>query len=427
MPANRSARTSFSDRFASLAAGEGEHEYLLRCARKHDDIVRVAQRAYLISRPEWINDIFMRTGKECQKFDNLIRNEANMQNQQAWMALRNSAAGGSGAVNVAPFIPRLVQLMNLRVDAWTSGSTFDAITEMRELTAQAIASYCFGDDVQGIPQACSALSRLFNSPGEANFVARWLAWPKYWQTVAAKARLTEEVEAAIERRQGAASDCERNDFLTVLLQPQHREPLPRSELARTLITMLLAAHQSPAATLAWIWFVLAVRPEVRSRLESEWSEVLTGRDVAADDLPKLIYTRAVINETLRVYPPAWLQSRRVVQPFQIEGVQFRRGDTLLLSPYVVGRDPRYFHEPDVFKPERWLDEAWTRSLPKGAFFPFGGGPRGCPGRHLGMTELLVTTATIGRRVRLEIDPGSRTTARPNRTLIPEGLRLVVHK
>ena len=189
-----------------------------------------------------------------------------------------------------------------------------------------------------------------------------------------------------------------------------------------------ARSASVASCYAGLDLVCALRdPEVRSRLHAEWSDVLAGRDIAADDLPKLIYTRAVINETLRVYPPAWLQTRRVAQPFQIDGVPFRRGDILLLSPYVVGRDARYFAEPDHFAPERWIDEAWARALPKGAFFPFGGGPRGCPGRHLGMTELLVATVSIARRARLEIDPASRTSAWPGRTLIPNGLRLVVNR
>src|SRR5262249_28753394 len=113
------------------------------------------------------------------------------------------------------------------------------------------------------------------------------------------------------------------------------------------------------------------------------------------------------------------------KPFQLDQVQLQPGQVLLLSPYIVGRDSRYFPEPDVFSPKRWLDDAWVRSLPKGVFFPFGGGPRGCPGRHLAITELITTVATIARLVHFERSNPSQTMAKPGRTLIPAGLQLTV--
>lgn len=163
------------------------------------------------------------------------------------------------------------------------------------------------------------------------------------------------------------------------------------------------------------------------RLRRELHDVLGDRDPTADDLPRLPYTQAVLRESMRLYPPAWILSRRAVEPFTLGPHRFPAGTLVLMSQWVVHRDLRFHDEPAAFRPERWLGDL-PRRLPAFAYFPFGGGPRRCIGESFALLEASLVLAVIARRFWLELAPGARVEPAPAVTLrLQHGLPMRVRR
>jgi cytochrome P450 len=174
-------------------------------------------------------------------------------------------------------------------------------------------------------------------------------------------------------------------------------------------------------------YALSEHPDVAARLRAELDAQLGTRPAVMADLPKLKYLDAVMRETLRLYPPAWLIGREIVQPFEIGGYTLQPGESIMMSPYTVQRDGRFFPEPDRFMPERWLEPPAT-PLPKFAYFPFGGGPRVCIGNHFAMMEIALVLATLLQQVELTVVPGFELKFSPVVTLRPaQGVPVLVRR
>jgi cytochrome P450 len=190
-----------------------------------------------------------------------------------------------------------------------------------------------------------------------------------------------------------------------------------------VMTLFMAGHETTAVALSWTWYLLAQHPEVEARLIEELRAVLGGRAPTAADLPRLRYTEMVVTESMRLYPPAYALGRQAASATEIAGHPLRAGVIVILPTYVVQRDPRWFEEPEAFRPARWEDDGGRR-LPRYAYFPFGGGPRLCIGNGFAMMEACLLLAAIAQRFRLALVPGQRVTPTPYVTLRPEpGLRM----
>jgi cytochrome P450 len=185
-----------------------------------------------------------------------------------------------------------------------------------------------------------------------------------------------------------------------------------------VMTLLLAGHETTALALSWAFLMLDRHPEARDRLEAELASVLGPNEGPASpaDVPALPYAQAVVNETLRLYPPAYVTGREAVRETSIGGLRIPKRHIILISMYTTHRDPRFFPDPDTFRPERWLD-GLDKRLPRGAFIPFGLGSRKCVGASFAMMEATLLLATIARRWRFELAPGEVGT-HPSITLRP---------
>jgi cytochrome P450 len=183
------------------------------------------------------------------------------------------------------------------------------------------------------------------------------------------------------------------------------------------MTLLLAGHETTALGLSWAFLLLDRHPEAREHLEAELASVLGDEAASPGDVPKLPYARAVINETLRLYPPAYVTGREAIRATTVGGVRIPKRHIVLVSMYTTHRDARFFPEPDRFRPERWLD-GLEKQLPKAAFIPFGLGSRKCVGASFAMMEAVLLLATIARRWRFEMAPGAIGT-HPSITLRPD--------
>jgi cytochrome P450 len=228
-----------------------------------------------------------------------------------------------------------------------------------------------------------------------------------------------------ERRADGGRD--RGDLLSMLLSAQDQDGsrMTDVQLRDEVMTLFLAGHETTANALSWAFLLLAQNPRQDARLAAEIGLVLGGRTPALDDLPGLACVERVVTEAMRLYPPAWLMAREVVEPFELRGLRFARGTQLWMSQWVVQRDVRNFEAPDSFVPERWAD-GLAKRLPKFAYFPFGGGPRLCIGNAFAMMEATLVLATIAQLFRFELAPGARAVPFPSVTLRPRfGLKMRV--
>jgi cytochrome P450 len=195
------------------------------------------------------------------------------------------------------------------------------------------------------------------------------------------------------------------------------------------VTLILAGHETTANALAWTWHLLAGHPDAERRLHEEVDRVCGQRAPAIDDVPELVFTRAVLAEAMRLYPPAYLLGRRAQADYDVPGTQYvlPARTVVLVSQYLLHRDARFWDRADQFWPERWLaKDAATRH--RYAYFPFGAGPRICIGEQFAWMEGALVLATISRCWRFERQPGHVVALQPIVTLRPRhGLLMTSHR
>ena len=196
------------------------------------------------------------------------------------------------------------------------------------------------------------------------------------------------------------------------------------QLRDEVITMVLAGHETTANLLTWTIRLLSEHPEVERRVRDEAFRVLgPDRDPVLDDVKKLEDTRLVLDEALRLYPPAWMFERQAVAPDKLGGFDIEKGDIVGVCPYVLHRHPDYWENPEGFDPDRFRPERSTSRV-RYTYLPFGGGPRTCIGNHFAMMEAQILLAMIVRDYRLELDPGHPVELDPLITLRPKhGVRV----
>jgi cytochrome P450 len=191
------------------------------------------------------------------------------------------------------------------------------------------------------------------------------------------------------------------------------------QLHDEIMTLFLAGHETTANVLSWTWFLLGQNPEVEEKLNEELRRVLGGRVPTPADLPQLVYTDTVLRESMRLYPPVWVIGRRALAPFRLGEYELPADTNVLISQLILHRDARYFPEPLRFNTDRWSpSDSRTASLPRFAYFPFGGGPRVCIGAGFAMMEAVLLLATIAQQFRIQIAPGQKVKMQPTVTLRP---------
>jgi cytochrome P450 len=205
-----------------------------------------------------------------------------------------------------------------------------------------------------------------------------------------------------------------------MIEAQHEDGtrMTAGQLRDEAMTLYLAGHETTALALTWSWYLLSQNPDAEQKLVEEWRRVLNGRAPTSFDLAGLPYTSAVINESMRLYPPVYIIGREATEDLELGGYRVKRGFTVLMSQWVSHRDPRYFPDPERFLPERWLDGLATR-LPKFAYYPFGGGQRLCIGVHFALMEAAIVLATIGQKFRFTLDADAVIDIMPQITMPPK--------
>ena len=317
-----------------------------------------------------------------------------------------------------------------RVADWKDGDVRDVHAEMMALTQAIVAKTLFDADIAdesyAIVQAANVLMEDFGARlgNVLQLIPRWVPTPANLRTRRAIRRLDEVVYRMIAARR--QSDEDRGDLLSILLQAQDADDgsrMTNRQVRDEVMTLFMAGHETTAVALSWAWYLVAHHPEVDAKLAEELRAVVGDRTPAVADVPHLTYTAMVINESMRLYPAAYAMGRQAVKATEVAGHPVAPGVIVILPTWVVHRDPRWWEEPEAFRPERWADDL-ARRLPRFAYFPFGGGPRQCIGNGFATMEAILLLATIARRFRLTMVPGQRVTPTPYVTLRPEpGLRM----
>ncbi len=324
-----------------------------------------------------------------------------------------------------------------QADSWHAGQVLDARLAMTAITlgvvARAITSARVADELtaevqQRLPRILELSYRRAMSPLP---VLNRLPLPRNREWAELVARLHPLVDQVIAdyRR----TDTRRSDLLSMMLDarasdgsagPEGSMTLSDSVIHDQIVTILLAGTETTATALSWTFVLLSGHPAVERRVVAELDDVLGDKPIEHADLARLPYTTRVIEESLRHSPPIWLITRRAVEDVELGGHLIPRGASVLLSPYLTGHDPALIPDPEVFDPDRWASEPMTNALRRAAL-PFGAGPRKCIGDSFAVTEIAVALATILRKWRLRVKPGTPITAEAGLTYFPRDLRLIV--
>jgi cytochrome P450 len=307
------------------------------------------------------------------------------------------------------------------VQAWRDGDDIDLHDAMTALTLRIVARTLFDTDVNARIEEVARVGAEIQDFYYGRFaslrflIPTWLPTPGNRGLARSIRRLDEVVYSIIrERRPGE----DRGDLLSLLLLARDEKGVGMTErqVRDEVMTLLLAGHETTALALTWAFMLLDQNPDARDRLEAELRATLGDRPATPEDVAALPYAQAVVNETLRLYPPAYVTGREAVRDTRIGDVPIPKNHIILISMYTTHRDPRFFPEPEAFRPERWLDGLEKR-LPRGAFIPFGMGSRKCIGAAFAMMESTLLLATVARRRRFDLAAGDIPT-HPSITLRP---------
>lgn len=407
---------------------------LTRVQRTYGDVARLrvgGESTYVLSHPDDVAHVLLNTQKtfamEASRADRLVFGNGLLVSQgEFWRRQRKLAAPAFHHAHIQAYGALMVASVEQMLDTWRDGDERDIHAAMRRLTQTIVAKALFDadtgdDDGAQVARALDALMGAWASEvvGPGQFIPSAVPTPGRRRLHTAVARIESVLRRIIAARRASGDD--RGDLLGLLLAARDDDGagMTDRQLVDELVTLYLAGHETTANTLSWAWLLLARHPLAEAALHAELDATLEGRPPRPEDLPRLPYTAAVIKETLRYYPTVWAVQRRALVATAIGGYHVPAGTTLLMSQWVVHHYARWFAHPTRFLPERWLNDR-AQTLPKYAYFPFGGGPRVCIGNSFATMEATLLLAAIARRFALAAPSGARIDHEASITLRPAG-------
>jgi cytochrome P450 len=384
------------------------------CAHRYGDLALIRfplDKLYLLNRPELIKQLLLDYHDHgvktwtLKQFDFMVGNGILLSEGAFWRQQRRQLQPAFHNDRIRRYGRSMVTQAQAMLDGWEEGATLDLHREMSQVTLKVVAETLFGLKLTHQVQLIGDLMHLAMDSFDRQMLS-WLPvplnWPlpQHWRLHLRARRIKRLAREVMAARRGEG--CEGDDLLSWLLSAQAENGMSDAQIRDELLTLLIAGYETTANSLSWTLMLLAQHPEVLAKLRAEVDQVLGARSPEPEDVPQLSYARQVVQESMRLYPPVWMTGRTVTKPFVLDGYTIPRGAMVLVSQYITHRDPRYFPEPELFRPERWAQEPQP---PKYAYFPFGGGPRFCIGSNFAMMEAVLILATIVQRQDWELVPG----------------------
>jgi len=409
-------------------------DLLRELARDYGDVssFRIAnQRVVLLTHPDDIRDVLVThqrlfaKGKALERAKQLMGDGLLTSEGEVHLRQRRLTQPAFHRARLAGYAQQMSHAAMVMRGSWHDGADVDINAEMMRLTLQIVAATLFNASVEGeSDEIADALNATFDAFdlgfGILTPIIDRLPTPRRRRFHAGKARLDATIHRLIRERRASGED--RGDLLSMLLLATDTEGDGRgmsdAQLRDEALTLFVAGHETTANLLSWTWLLLARNPEVERTLHAELDAVLSDdRAPTMDDLPALSYTRSVLAESMRLYPPAYVVGRRALAPYRVGEFTLGSRTLFILPQFIVHRDPRWWPDPERCNPARWLvpDE----SRPKFAYFPFGAGTRICIGEQFAWMEGTLVLATLARRWRVRVT-GPDPEPEPIITLRPRG-------
>jgi cytochrome P450 len=375
-------------------------ETLTDLAREQGDIARVRigkREIFLLSHPEFIEQVLVKQshnfikGPALQRTRVLLGDGLLTSEGQHHLEQRRSLQPAFHPQRTDAFVPLMAECAQAHASAWKPGQRVDMSDEMTRLSLDIALQTFFGgapaDATERVRNAMNTLTRLFPLTALPLPDSARAGFPNFKRAAADLAAVADALIANPHAGQAK--------YALINLLRENTDKFSNEQIRAHALTFLLAGHETTAVLLAWCWDMLAHDLPAQTQLQSEVDRVLGNRLPTPEDLPKLTYTRAIVQETLRLRPPVWTIGRQTVNDCEIGGQPIRSGANVLVSPWIMHHDARFFADPDEFHPERW--EYIGKSLPRYVFFPFGGGERICIGEQFAWTESVAALAMLSRR------------------------------
>lgn len=383
-------------------------------------------RIYFLFHPDHIHELLVQSAHQIEKPELITRvlrssfgNGIFSSGGTFWRRQRRLIQPAFHHAGLGQYAEQMVAQTEKRIAQWREGDIRDIGLEMHALTLTIVVEALFSADVSGetdiISGAMHDLGVAIAAQGASlplAFVPDWVPLPVMRRKRHGVETINQIIYRMIAERRTAGEANSPKDLLTALVfakDAETGEDMNDLHVRDELMTLFIAGHDTTASLLGWVWVLLARHPEIEAKLQDELKTVLNGRAPALADLPQLPFTEQVIKEALRLYPPAWFIMRQAKEALVIGGESLHQNAIIFVFPYATHRDERWFSGPEQFVPERW-DNAFEKSLPKGAYFPFGMGPRVCIGNGFALMEAQLLLATIAQSFVLEL----LTEARPVR-------------
>jgi cytochrome P450 len=416
--------------------------FLERVARRHGDVAHFRfgrRRLYLLSHPDHVRDVLVARHRNFIKSyalqrsrvllgEGLLTSEGEFHLRQRRLsqpAFHRDRIDGYGRV--------MAEAAARTGERWRDGATIDMAADMARLTLAIVGRTLFDADVEDeadeLGRALTDAMILFD-----RLTIPFTEWldrlplPSNRRFFRARDRLDATIYRMIEEHRRGD---DRGDLLSMLLQARDEEGdggrMTDQQLRDEALTLFLAGHETTANALTWTWYLLSQHPHAEERLHAELDAVLGGRAPQPEDLPRLAYARGVLAESMRLFPPAWVIGRQPREDFEIGGYRIPAGTIVMMSPWVIQRDPRFWPEPLRFDPGRWTPEA-EAARHRFAYFPFGAGPRKCIGEGFAWMEGTLVLAALAQRWRARLVPGHPVERQPLITLRPRhGMRMTLER
>jgi cytochrome P450 len=442
---------------ASLITGRDQPNRLFeRAARENSPIAHLrmaGDHVYIVSDPALVNEIFLENardvmkGRGLQAARSLLGNGLLTSEGEFHLRQRRLAQPAFHRQRIEQYAGQMVAETTKHISSWKPGQHVDMVEQMTSLTLAIVGQTLFGSDLTGDAQMFGeTLAELISGFGQLSAIGNERivrALPQGRRLLAKVEDLDEVVQRIIDDHRAAIQQGEgRPDLLTWMIEAQDDQASDRfgstmtdDQLRDEVMTMVLAGHETTAMAMSWIWYSLSLEPAIDERLRTEWHDVLgtPPRAPTFDDIAQLHLTRAVVAETIRLYPPAWIMGRRTLVDMTIGGWQIPSGSIILGSPWILHRDPSLWDSATSFKPDRWLDAAGhfdesAPGVPRGAWIPFGFGNRRCIGEQFAWTEATLLLTTIGSSWHPTLVPGTAVQTQAAVTLRPaNGLPMMLNQ